>query len=770
MSATGSSVYAKDKASLDSDQPRPLYHGIIRYVPGENVDSTLKKILPVKNDHVFVYVPAGYLSGQPKFMKKILDAADLEIPPLAVVTAESEGTPEEMVSGFEIQNKNEYRFAKKWTLDHCKEVLNTRVEEILSATMESCMEVGAWVMPETPRRNNGAAQLLSRAIAPGMSVTSVGLIGLTDEDEEEGLKQSLEDTMVPAGTPVEQVTSIVYDPSVSDNAPCPGLSKFIIFESPHELLIWRESLLSVVPDLLLLFGNITASAMDTIYDNSIAGSPIIVLKHTGKKIDNACKMLKHVKKHIKTVAQKDSNLPTAAQPGPSTDAGLSDPPKKAKAKKVVIPAMQDMPDEKINIYVSTWPADFNPASVVVADPLILTGKTFQKRMLRAITASFDLKKGSEDIRKAKKRALDYAWSFHDVAKRQTAAKKRESEILHGQLVFFTLAAVSAAVLYNKYFIAAHSSSGPLQIVVFVLTIILPLYVTSLKQESDKNNPAVRWRAFKIAAAKMESEIFRFRCQVEEYRAEEKTESSMRKPLTSFSQNTAAIWATVRPQLADDEMGIPGDFWEETSPVGALAKVADVVHGVREAVTADAGNVQADIEAGPPNVSTPLLGDEKAASDDHEDDDDDDEPSQAESGDNHYSPMTADDYIELRMKKVMQAKNSELKVAVSRNEKISFAIKLVTILSGATAALSLQWVVPIVLGFTAFLGAGQEFRKYRQRIELGNEMVAELNHLKLWWMGLSMYQKQLPMNKDKLIRETEHAIIHEISAVSVGKGD
>ena len=43
------------------------------------------------------------------------------------------------------------------------------------------------------------------------------------------------------------------------------------------------------------------------------------------------------------------------------------------------------------------------------------------------------------------------------------------------------------------------------------------------------------------------------------------------------------------------------------------------------------------------------------------------------------------------------------------------------------------------------------------------MVVRLNELKLWWMGLSMYQKQLPQNKDRLIMTAERLIVTELES-------
>ena len=769
-------------------------------------------------------------------MKKILDAAELEMPPLVMVTSETESTADTQTQGYKVQNQESHVLAKGWTPEHCQEVLQSQVKEILTAMMESCGEVGAWVMPEAPRRRNGAARIICDTISETGNVTTIGAIGLTTEQGDAALKEGIESTMVPVGSPIEKVCSIRYDDSAEDDAPCPNLSKFLIFENPHELRIWHEHLLSVAPDILVMFGDITENALDTAFKTAVSGSPIVLLKHTGTEVDNACRMFRHVKKYLptgargmagpgandngggvgavvaatKAMASKVQTTVTAAAKA-GTEAlvttndggaavvggsgGASSAPSSSSGsqKRLLLPAIPDMEDEKINLFVSTWPADFNTATVVVADPLLLTGKSFQKKMLAAITASFDLKVGSEELRRAKHRALDYAWSFHDVAERQTKAKKFSAEVLHAQLVLFTLSSISASVFYNEFY-GSHSPKNTAELFLFVATIIIPLYITSLKQESEKSNPAIRWRAFKVATARLESEIFKFRCQVGPYRADEKSESAMRLPLTRFSENTSAIWEAVHPFLADDEMDIPPDFWEASSPIGDLAKLSKAAAADAQAIAAGGGSSTLDGVATSRNIdieaqaaateSTTLLQRSAVGSSTPapsssptpdaplttmtvEDDDDPDPPTMAELGDDHYSPLTADDYIELRMKTIMQNKNDELKKVVRRNDRISSTIKIVTVFSGATAALSLQWLVPIVLGLTALLSAGQEFRKYRQRIEMGNDMITTLNKLKLWWMRLSMYQRQLPLNKDKLVIETERAIVTELSAVAIG---
>jgi len=173
----------------------------------------------------------------------------------------------------------------------------------------------------------------------------------------------------------------------------------------------------------------------------------------------------------------------------------------------------------------------------------------------------------------------------------------------------------------------------------------------------------------------------------------------------------------------------------------------------------------------PNESTPILSGLDTISKsnvEEEDYDDDDVESNTNYIDDHYSPMTAEQYLENRVKAKLQEKIVEVTRMVERNERISSVITLITVFSGATAALSLQWFVPVVLGISAAFTTGQQFRKYPQRIESGNNMIVQLNELKLWWMSLSMYQRQLPASKDKLIGDSEGILLREMMA-SYGGG-
>lgn len=242
----------------DADQLTPLHHGVIRWVPSETLDICIRNSLPAKNDRPFIFVPVGYIHRQKNlnknFMKPILDAMELTLPNMAVVTAETTGTAEEQLASYCVQNASGHHVAKDWSQEHVQEVLVAKVSHLLESIVESSVEVGAWLLPVTPRRRNGAAQQICNLFPTGTKNVSLGLIGLGEDEEDHNFKKSLDKSKVPVGSPVQNVSKLIYDTNLKDGAPCPALTHLVIFESPEEKHIFHDELLALVPDFMVAFG------------------------------------------------------------------------------------------------------------------------------------------------------------------------------------------------------------------------------------------------------------------------------------------------------------------------------------------------------------------------------------------------------------------------------------------------------------------------------------------------------------------------------------
>jgi len=811
-SLDGQQTYSTDDVAHEADLSTPLHHGFIRYVPSDDLSLHIRNSLPAKNDRPFVYVPVGYCHRNKDFAQRILSALHLKLPNMVIVTTETTGSTEEQQGAYRVQNLASHPVAKDWTEQHVQGVLTAKVGRLLESVVESSIEVGAWIVPDCPRRRNAAAQIVCEAI-PSTSpsnVVAMGLIGLGEDEEDVLFKKSLDESKVPVGSPVMSVSQLVYDVGLKDGAPCPALTHLVMFESPEERKIFRQELLDLVPDYLVAFGNITEDAMRNVFENAKSGSPVVLLKHTGKRIDSLCKMFRHVNTHIAVSGESNTR----------------------------IPPIQGEDSDLVKLFLNTWPASYNSKTIVLADPLIMNESALQKRLLAAITAAFDLKSGGIDMRLSKRKVLDYAWSLQKICNQHSKRKKSLAEGVHVQLVTCTLLSIIASILYEKVYSGGGGEAKTnVQTFVYLLTILLPLYITSLKQESNEGVAMANWTAFKIAATKIESEVLKFRCQVGPYRVEEKTEMALHRPVHAFAVKIKSIYSSVsKGNLAEDAIVIPSDFWAFDANAPAMAPIVsgdgakaippnsvqvpltikyskgasfeshvtnaqtevaplkssdgvEVTCPEQEPLTGNyasynatsfnSGATKSYIDFVEPSLSagktTPAnnkygstegvggYDEEMPATNAVKSDDDESTDSSACFVDDRYCPIKADNYIELRMQHAMLKKADQIKKMAARNKRLNSAIKMITIGSGATAALSLQWAVPIVLGITASLMSGQQFRAYPSRIDAGNAMVMKLNELKLWWMSLSMYQKQLPHNKDKLILSAEEIIATEMGS-------
>ena len=52
-------VYDKGDIEHEADYSNPIQHGVIRYIPTDDVSPEIRIQLPSKNDRPFVYVPVG---------------------------------------------------------------------------------------------------------------------------------------------------------------------------------------------------------------------------------------------------------------------------------------------------------------------------------------------------------------------------------------------------------------------------------------------------------------------------------------------------------------------------------------------------------------------------------------------------------------------------------------------------------------------------------------------------------------------------------------
>ena len=66
--------------------------------------------------------------------------------------------------------------AKDWTEQHVREVLAAKVGRMLESVIESSVEVGAWILPDCPRRRNAAAQMVCEAFPNSSNCVAMAIV------------------------------------------------------------------------------------------------------------------------------------------------------------------------------------------------------------------------------------------------------------------------------------------------------------------------------------------------------------------------------------------------------------------------------------------------------------------------------------------------------------------------------------------------------------------------------------------------------------------
>jgi len=761
-------------ADVGLDLANPLQHGIVRYVPTESYISLKRNSVPSKTDRPYVYVPAGFVRREKEFMTKILDAMGLSLPDIIIVIPETIGSSIEQEDRYGVTNSSTHPVAKDWSDDEQKDVIKAKVMQLLSSILASSMEVGAWVIPDVPRRRNTPAAMICDLVATvasghaedSYSRVALGLIGLGEEEGDKDFRKAILSTMKPLETPITNAINLTYDHNIRDGAPLPQLTHMVVFESPEDRTYFRSQLLFIIPDFMVVYGNIASSGVNRIFENIKHGSPVIILEQTGQDIDKLVNMFQHVNNFLKTDPSNPSEIPPMDTP------------------------ITSQLDEDLKLFLTTWPTNFSPSSIILCDPLIMTGQELQMQLLTAIADCFSLKQGGITSTAIRYRALSYAWAFQKLSLAHSLLKKTRNENIETAYVLFTILSISAAVFYNQVYgstVSFHESFY--QLAFYITTIILPLCITTLKHEVDSGKAMHSWAAFRVASVLMESQIFKFRTQSGKFRVETNTELALQRPVETFTKTITKIWDSLGPYLAVDGVQIPTDFWDDDKQMPVLfpSKPLTPFALLQEPVDQDADvTLVADPSSGKEEEESPLLeaeatstvaliepADQKISSVDKMKkepttkttpllaDNDEEDPVTVETIDNEYASIRIDDYIRLRMQTMVDSKTKDVNKISFRYKTLDIMVKVFTILSGACAALNLQWFVPIVLGIVATLGSISGFQQYTSRIKEGNNLILELNKLKLWWMGLTFYEKQLPNNKDTLVLCSEKLIVAEM---------
>jgi len=132
-------------------------------------------------------------------------------------------------------------------------------------------------------------------------------------------------------------------------------------------------------------------------------------------------------------------------------------------------------------------------------------------------------------------------------------------------------------------------------------------------------------------------------------------------------------------------------------------------------------------------------------------------------DNHYSPTSPEDYIQLRLLTMMRFYRKRLPRYATFKDFSQWLIMIGTSVGALLAYLGFAPHVSITSAGTASIAAWMEFSATAQKVSRYNGIVVALSNILLWWDSMSSVDKASPVNIDLLVQMGEATLNAERGA-------
>ncbi|GMH73040.1 hypothetical protein TrLO_g12039 [Triparma laevis f. longispina] len=310
---------------------------------------------------------------------------------------------------------------------------------------------------------------------------------------------------------------------------------------------------------------------------------------------------------------------------------------------------------------------------------------------------------------------------------------------------------SAAVIYEEFMVNYDSfAKNELKAITIILPVVLGVFLTiGQTWESIK-----RWSILKLTAAKVEREICRYECRVGEYRALVGDKPVHRANFTGkinqiwsrIEQNDLARQSLVGTKLSRgrkkvNEDGLLGlksplkkniGLWKDRDQ--ARRKMLDKKKKKNKTKAGGDGGLVGFVKKRAEKLS-----------------------------ENHS--ISSEDYIRGRLEVELERLAKRLPKFSFQNRSLQILLVMLSASTAIMAAYELQRWIPVVLALVAMVEGFVEFRQLPLRLSMANMTYTRMKRTKVWWNGLSVLQKKLPNNKNRLIEDVEDTIFTQISVVN-----
>jgi hypothetical protein len=420
--------------------------------------------------------------------------------------------------------------------------------------------------------------------------------------------------------------------------------------------------------------------------------------------------------------------------------------------------------------------------------------------------------------------LTFAWRTRAKYLLNARSFKMKSDILNALLVLFTLLSTVSAVVYTFLYYNEHielnGTRGYVVPMLLKANLLLPLVATLLRGMISVFNPTMKYMALKNAAAKVEMEIYQYRTKVGKYSfrkppAPTKDKKKRKKdvkvvvpvlPRVAFSKEMERILDDL--MASDIQNGSLLELPKDFDPLADVNKRISSNRGIQESyskpmISHEESNKKSmfegvksgammkrlhsihhhdevDLETGEGtgfervastapeatqkgeydafyhnNKALNDVGDENAS------DSGKDEDIETDDG---LKLMTADDYLALRMVPMVAELSRKTPRLSSWSSTFTICVLILSVSAAALSTFDRSDFVPAALALSGGITAWASYQQTDLRLVLTNNSLSQLNQLLVWWDGLTMIEKRIPINKETLVKTSELAIISQATVV------
>jgi len=674
-------------------------------------------------------------------------------------------------------NDGEFVIVDKNTRDQYRNVINKKIYYLMGAVMDTCIEAKSIIKFDNPFEENTLIDMFPSNAQKGLLMGSTGLGWVKRLNRK---LQLIHRTVAVADEDTN--VNVVYVPRSDDHIPHENITCLIIFEKRSSRRLFQKMLESeVLQGTLLVNGGCTA--FDSAVHVMETGKPLFVFSGTGGASDLFGSIFnqatnENLKNEEWQLAKKDSysiglswfaiSQGTKPMKAYTPEFKLCDwktwerePYKRYNGgewrhDETTKPWEKYNPEnwgtdfpyvEILKAYgvLSNWPETFNKRNTLVIPTMQMTPSMLTDQLTR-VMASADEAKPELGGKQAEVELLMNGWAQRYLFKKGARRALKLSDFINILTIILTFLTYLCVELLNRQ---RHGEETLSSDALWYMTIILPVLVSLFFSLNSKWAPGTRWGVLTLASKKTEAEIFRYRARVGPY-------APRRRIITldggvSEGKAGGALQKSARMTFVDNLTDI---FNEMQSLEGA---VLVAVPSRSEQTTENAENDEDDSEIMTTDtrakIDTNIVTDGCWIR-------------KWENGmDNRVSKLRAQQFLDWRLIPELEKRRKSTPKWENLLNVTQFIIFFCSSITAFLAAVDQTGYIAVVLAFAAAVSAFVELRQLKHRVRGMNLTISKLGKVHLWWQGLTLVQRRQQSSRERLVNETEQALIDEIATLT-----